>query len=84
MVDPEPDDDVFLFQIIEIFNEATKKDEKFLIFYDLGCGKFLARYKAIQRLGSHTTLNIPPSLQVMGISGIVQLVFPRLSGIALG
>ena len=72
MVDPEPEDDaVFLFQIIEIFNEATKKDEKFLIFYDLGCGKFLARYKAIQRLGSRATLHIPPPLQVMGIAGIV-------------
>ena len=71
-VDPEPEEDaVFLFQIIEIFNETTMKAERFLIFYDLGCGKFLVRYKAVQKLGSRATLNIPPPLQVMGIAGIV-------------
>ena len=38
----EPEESVFIFQVIEIKNEETGRQEQFLIFYNSGCGKFLA------------------------------------------
>ena len=61
----EPDDAAYVLQVIEIDNK------KFLIFFDSGCGKFLVRYKAIQKLGNRATLHIPPPLRIGGVGGIV-------------
>ena len=68
----EPAESVFIFQFIEIKNEETGVYEQFLLFYDSGCGKFLVRYRAVQKLGSkRATLRTPPPLYIRGIGGIV-------------
>ena len=62
--DDEPDESAFILQTIEI------NHEQFVIFYDSGCGKFLTRYAAIQRLPQNRKcLTRPPPLTLGGIGG---------------
>ena len=56
---------IYQFQIIE------QNNQRFLCFYDNGCGNFVIKYNAVQKLRKFAILNHPPPLLIKGVGGIV-------------
>ena len=58
------DSAIYMLQTIKV------DDHEYSIFYDSGCGDFVSRYNAIQRLGSRATQECIGPITLRGVGGI--------------
>ena len=62
--DSVQDNSVYMLQTIQVGNKT------FSLFYDFGCGDFVSRHNAIQRLGSRAFHLVEGRLKVIGVGDV--------------